>query len=76
MILMIVSYKSNVTLVTTLLLTEVGWSNDWTLGLKVFVPGLIGCALQFEFGYLHFEKTLEEKTLEPAIYPERFTRSE
>ena len=71
MILMIVSYKSNVTLVTTLLLTQVGWSNDWTLGLKVLVPGLIGCALQFEFGYLHFEKTLEEKTLEPAIYPRK-----
>ena len=50
MILMIVSYKSNVTLVTTLLLTQVGWSNDWTLDLKVLVPGLIRCALQFEFG--------------------------
>ena len=69
MILMIVSYKSNVTLVTTLLLTQVGWSNDWTLGLKVLVLGLIGRALQFEFGYLHFEKTLEPVIYSRKVHP-------
>ena len=37
-------------------LTQVGWPSDWALGLKVFVPGSIGCAPQFKFGYLHFEK--------------------
>ena len=66
---MIVSYKSNVTLVTTLLLTQVGWLNGWALGLKVLVPGLTRCALQFEFGYLHFEKTFELVIYPTKVHP-------
>ena len=37
--------------------SKVGWSSGWVLEFKVLVPSLIKCALQFESGYLQFEKT-------------------
>ena len=36
--------------------TQVGWPSGWSLGLKVFVPGLTGFVPQIEFEYLHCEK--------------------
>jgi len=54
----VISFFISIHKILNFLFFQIAYPSGWVLGLKVFVSSSTKCALQFESGYLHFEKTL------------------